>query len=36
MRLYTARKKIMNDFACHGFDPYGAIISKVRCQKTCM
>ena len=32
--IYTAHKKFMNVFACHGFDPYVAIISTSRCQKT--
>ena len=32
--IYTAHEKFMNDFACHGFDPYVAIISTSRCQKT--
>ena len=31
---YTAHKKFMNGFACRGFDPYVAIISTSRCQKT--
>ena len=31
---YTAHKKIMTGFACCGFDPYGAIISTGRYQKT--
>ena len=31
---YTAHKKFMNGFACNGFDPYIAIISKSRCHKT--
>ena len=32
--IYTAHKKFMNGFACNGFDPYIAIISKSRCHKT--
>ena len=32
--MYTAHKKFMNGFACRGFDPYFAIISTNRCQKT--
>ena len=32
--IYTAHKKFMNGFACRGFDPYVAIISTSRCQKT--
>ena len=31
---YTAHKKFMNSFGCHGYDPYGAIISTGQCQKT--
>ena len=31
---YTAHKKFMNGFACRVFDPYVAIISTSRCQKT--
>ena len=34
MMYYTAQKKFMNGLACRGFDPYSAIISKRRCQKT--
>ena len=32
--VYTAHKKFMNGFAWRGCDPYGAIISTGRCQKT--
>ena len=31
---YTAHKKFMNGFASRGFDPYVAIISTSRCEKT--
>ena len=31
---YTAHKNFMSGFACRGFDPYVAIISTSRCQKT--
>ena len=31
---YTAHTKFMNSFGCHGYDPYGAIISTGQCQKT--
>ena len=31
---YTAHKKFMNGFACRGLDPYVAVISTSRCQKT--
>ena len=31
--IYTAHKKFMNGFACHRFNPYGAIISTGRRQK---
>ena len=34
VRIYTAHKKFMNGVACRGFDPYVAIISTSRCQKT--
>ena len=30
----TVHQKIMNGLAYRGFDPDGAIISTVRCQKT--
>ena len=32
--LVSVHKKFMNDFACREFDPYVAIISTSRCQKT--
>ena len=31
---YTTHKKFMNSFGCHGYDPYGAIISTGQCKKT--
>ena len=31
---YTAHKKGYEHFDCHGYDPYGAIISIGQCQKT--
>ena len=31
---YTAHKKFMNSFGCHGYDPYSVIISTGHCQKT--
>ena len=33
VHAYTAHKKFMNGFACHRFNPYGAIISTGRRQK---